>query len=83
MFFTKLQFRAARASFRAILVLAFLVVVFGLGPTGFLPDLHNSPNVAYAAAKGDMDRDGDIDLDDLQIFSQKWLGEDWQNVDWC
>ncbi|MHC4641638.1 MAG: NHL repeat-containing protein [Planctomycetota bacterium] len=83
MFFSKLQFRAAQTSFRTILVLAFLVVVFGLGPIGFLSGPYNSPNVAYAAAKGDMDRDGDIDLDDLQIFSQKWLGEDWQNVNWC
>jgi hypothetical protein len=67
--YIKLQFRAARASFRTVLVLVFLVVVFGLGPIGFLSSPHNSPNVAYAAAKGDMDRDGDIDLDDLQIFS--------------
>lgn len=81
--FIKSQFRAARACFRTILVLALMVVVLEVGPLGFLSGLNNSPNVAYAAAKGDMDRDGDIDLDDLQIFSQKWLGEDWQNVDWC
>lgn len=38
---------------------------------------------AETATKGDLDRDGDIDIDDLQIFSVKWFGVNWQDVDWC
>lgn len=35
------------------------------------------------AVSGDMDRDGDVDISDLAIFSRKWLGVDWNEVDWC
>lgn len=72
-----------RAGFRTAAVLALLLVLLGTNPMGYLIGLDDCSNPAYAGPKGDMDRDGDIDIDDLQIFSQKWLGEDWQNVDWC
>lgn len=39
---------------------------------------------AYAKPiSGDLDKDGDVDIDDLQLFSRKWLGLDWQDVVWC
>lgn len=41
------------------------------------------PSEVYAGVKGDLDHDGDIDLDDLEIFSWKWLDKDWREVDWC
>lgn len=46
---------------------------------------HSMTRSTYAAKaiSGDLDRDGDVDLDDLQLFSQKWLGLNWQDVDWC
>jgi sugar lactone lactonase YvrE len=65
------------------MVLALLVVVFKINPLGYLPGLADHAGVAYAGPKGDLDRDGDVDLDDLQIFSQKWLDQDWLDVDWC
>ena len=33
--------------------------------------------------KSDLDGDGDVDLDDLSIFSTNYLELPWQNVDWC
>ena len=33
--------------------------------------------------KSDLDLDGDVDLDDLVIFSANYLGRSWETVDWC
>lgn len=45
--------------------------------------LDNYPSLTYARTdKSDMDGDGDVDLDDLILFSVD-LGLDWQTVDWC
>ena len=33
--------------------------------------------------KSDLDGDGDVDLDDLAIFSTNYLERNWQTVDWC
>ncbi|MHC4332870.1 MAG: hypothetical protein ACYSUV_03855, partial [Planctomycetota bacterium] len=77
--------RTAKTGFGKLMVLVVVAVAFGLSPLEYVPGLDSSTNQAYAAKaiKGDMDRDGDIDLDDLQLFSRKWLGEDWDEVDWC
>jgi hypothetical protein len=66
-------------------VVALLATVFKISPLEYVPGLDNGSNPAYAARapKGDLDRDGDIDLDDLQLFSLKWVGKNWDEVDWC
>jgi DNA-binding beta-propeller fold protein YncE len=33
--------------------------------------------------KSDLDRDGDVDLDDLAIFSVNYIERHWESVDWC
>jgi hypothetical protein len=33
--------------------------------------------------KSDLDEDGDVDLEDLKLFSTNYLEMGWQNVDWC
>ncbi len=35
------------------------------------------------AAKDDLNRDGVVDLEDLALFSEKYLHQDWETVDWC
>jgi sugar lactone lactonase YvrE len=41
------------------------------------------PGLARGAKLSDQNRDGVVDLDDLILFSQNELGQDWQTVDWC
>jgi DNA-binding beta-propeller fold protein YncE len=41
------------------------------------------PGDAEAARTSDQNRDGVVDIDDVAIFSQNELGQDWQSVDWC
>jgi hypothetical protein len=38
---------------------------------------------AWAAHKSDQNRDGVVDLQDVILFAEKELGQDWQTVDWC
>ena len=33
--------------------------------------------------RSDMNGDGAVDIFDLQIFSEQFLEQDWQTVDWC
>jgi DNA-binding beta-propeller fold protein YncE len=40
------------------------------------------PAPAYAA-RSDLNRDGVVDLEDVKIFSDTVLKQDWQTVDWC
>jgi DNA-binding beta-propeller fold protein YncE len=41
------------------------------------------PGLARGAKLSDQNRDGVVDLDDLILYSQNELGQDWQTVDWC
>jgi YVTN family beta-propeller protein len=41
------------------------------------------PGLARGARLSDQNRDGEVDLQDLILFSQNELGQDWQTVDWC
>jgi hypothetical protein len=41
------------------------------------------PRAAQADHLSDLNKDGVVDLEDLILFSQKVLGEDWSTVDWC
>lgn len=65
------------------IALALLAVVFKADPLVFLAGDRGNSGQAYGAEKGDYNRDGVIDLDDLQIFSIRRLGLDWEDVDWC
>lgn len=39
--------------------------------------------IAWKSDKSDLDGDGDVDLDDLAIFSTNYLQRHWSTVDWC
>lgn len=43
--------------------------------------------VAFAQAdpidRSDLNGDGAVDTQDIQIFSSRYLGQDWSTVDWC
>jgi DNA-binding beta-propeller fold protein YncE len=41
------------------------------------------PRPAHADHKSDQNSDGVIDLEDVILFSDNVLGEDWKTVDWC
>jgi hypothetical protein len=45
--------------------------------------LTSTPPPAYATHQSDENRDGVVDLQDLILFSEKKLRQDWQEVDWC
>lgn len=60
-------------SFSLILVLAAACLLLNPSP-GF---------AAKGGVRSDMDRDGDIDLDDLALFAKKQHIADWENFDWC
>jgi len=73
-----------RVSFGAMIVLALVVTVFQALPLEYVPGLDCGLNRAHAATDhSDLNRDDIVDLDDLQIFSHKYLGLDSQQVDWC
>jgi DNA-binding beta-propeller fold protein YncE len=65
-----------------LILIAGIVLVFNLCPWGFLIGLDHYPRPAHAE-QSDRDHDGDVDLDDLALFSSKRLKKDWQKVDWC
>jgi DNA-binding beta-propeller fold protein YncE len=48
-----------------------------------LPCLAPAPSLAAGPQLSDQNRDGEVDLQDLILFSQNELGQDWQSVDWC
>ena len=70
--------------FWKLLFIASLMVVFQINPWSSLIGIDNHPRLAQAGKdKSDMDGDGVVDLEDLELFSQEVLGLDWQLVDWC
>lgn len=56
-----------------MIVAALAVDLAGLG---FVPS-------TVHAGQSDLNHDGVIDLEDLKIFSDKTLKQDWETVDWC
>lgn len=83
--FKRLDFKKARHRLWVMIGFCAIVIAFKISPIAKFVGLDNGPRSAHAARSnnGDLDRDGDIDLDDLQIFSIKWLGLDLSEVDWC
>jgi hypothetical protein len=60
------------------------VITFKAGTLESLFDPNNLTASVYAAkSQSDLDGDGDVDIDDLALFSKKWLKVDWQTIDWC
>jgi len=57
-----------------MLVLAMVLMSFSIG---------KHSRGAYVELRSDIDQDGDVDIDDLTLFSQEDLRRDWQTVDWC
>lgn len=56
-----------------------ILMMLMLKIAGVIPD----PPRTYAAARSDFNRDGIVDLEDLKLFSETKLNQDWQTVDWC
>jgi hypothetical protein len=48
-----------------------------------LPCIGAFPSPARAVDLSDLNRDGEIGLEDLMIFSNRYVKQDWQAVDWC
>ncbi len=70
--------------FWRLLLIVALLVVFEISPRGSLIGLDSHPRLAQAGKdKSDINGDGVVDLEDLNLFSQLELGLDWTNVDWC
>jgi hypothetical protein len=70
-----------------IFVVVLLAVALYASPWEILVGLDNNPRPAYAERENfshsDLNKDGVVDLADLIKFSDKFLGLDWQTVDWC
>jgi hypothetical protein len=45
--------------------------------------LASHPGPAQATHKSDQNKDGVVDLQDVILFSEEHLEQDWQSVDWC
>jgi len=53
-------------------------VLLGLASVGL-----GVPAAAHATHKSDQNHDGVVDVQDVIVFSDQYLGQDWQTVDWC
>jgi hypothetical protein len=74
--------------FWKLLFVAALLVAFEISPWGVLMCLENLPRMVEAKQttggdKSDQDKDGDVDLYDLMLFSENNLKQNWQDIDWC
>ena len=81
---TKSRFRIIRLNTYILIIFALLVIAFKAGTFESLFGPDNLTDKVYAAkSQSDLDGDGDVDIDDLAIFSSKWLKADYQTIDWC
>ncbi len=68
-------------SFRVVLVLVLLLVAFKVSQS-LLPE-HIGPRSVLAASKSDLDGNGIVDINDLDIYSLRRFKKGWDEVDWC
>lgn len=81
---TNSNFKIIRLNVYILIVFALLVIAVKTDTLEPLLGPDKLINQAYAAkSRSDLDGDGDVDIDDLALFSTKWLNADWQTVDWC
>jgi hypothetical protein len=66
----------------AVLVL-FTALSRILFPSGSKSPLPVQPDAAMAASDADFNHDGEVTIEDLQLFSLKVFGLNWEDVDWC
>jgi sugar lactone lactonase YvrE len=59
----------------------YLGLISGLFVLGFPPG--PAPAGESRSDRSDLNRDGRVDLADLELYSQKRLRTGWRNVDWC
>lgn len=55
-----------------------IVAIFWLVVVAWVPSV-----AAGSADRSDLNNDKSVDYLDLEIFSNKYLAQDWENVDWC
>ncbi|MHC4742196.1 MAG: NHL repeat-containing protein [Planctomycetota bacterium] len=75
--------KSKRGRHFGILLLALLLALsVRIGPLGDF-FLKTAVAVSDKGKGGDLDEDGDIDIDDVVLFSDKCLKKRWDAVDWC
>jgi hypothetical protein len=74
--------RKRRSGFWRLKFIPALVVAFVIGPWCSLIGLDNHLALAYAM-QSDINHDGFVDILDLDMFSSKYLKQNWVDVDWC
>lgn len=58
-------------------------VLLRMLPFGDKAPLPTQPTTVYAVSDGDYNHDGEVDIQDLQVFSIKHFDVDWVEIDWC
>lgn len=83
MSFAELRLRKWNSSFKRIMLLSLLTVLFEACVFESLLGMESLSSQSYAAGRSDLNDDGYVDIDDVAAFSSKWLKTDYRNVDWC
>ncbi len=65
------------------MAIACAAVLLRMLPLGDKVPLPMQPTTVYAVSGADLNRDGEVDVEDLQIYSMKKFGTDWHVIDWC
>ncbi len=77
------DFQKRRAVVWSLICICALTLALKAGLLESVAGVDGAPRPVHAAGRADRDHDGDIDYDDLELFSLKVLGLGADQVDWC